>query len=145
MRDQNTMPGHPRLRRPIADRTLAPIARSPRRKLSHIIPQHATAPGLVEGDPVLHFRPERIEDNPRVVGKVRHKFLLVQEPAIPLLQLERQVPVEKRDQRRDPRSVQVVHELDIVLEALLVDRVVASAELDDARPFKNCVNNGYKL
>lgn len=94
---------------------------------------------------MLHFRPERIEDNPRVVGKVRHKFLLVQEPAIPLLQLERQVPVEKRDQWRDPRSVQVVHELDIVLEALLVDRVVASAERDDARPFKNCVNNGYKL
>lgn len=42
--------------------------------------------------------------------------------------------MEERDERLDARSPQVVDEFDVVLDALLVDGIVAAAEGDDARP-----------
>jgi hypothetical protein len=42
--------------------------------------------------------------------------------------------VEERDHRRDPVSEEVVDELDVEVEAGLVDRVVAASQRDDAGP-----------
>lgn len=128
------MPNNPALRRTIAHRVLGPIASPPRRELAHIIPQNTATPRLIERDPVLDFGPESPEHNASVVREIGHKLLLVEEAAVPLLQLKRQVPVEESDQRRDSCCKKVVYQVDVVLESFLVDWVVSSAQRDDTGP-----------
>lgn len=42
--------------------------------------------------------------------------------------------MEQCDHRRDSGSEQIIDELDIELEALLVDRVISATNWDDSRP-----------
>lgn len=127
MSDQDVVPNDPRLPRGVTLRTLRPIARPSRREQACSIPEDGAAPGLVEGDPELDLGSHCLEQNARVVFKVLDELILVQEAAVPLVELVWQVPVKQRDQRRDARSEQVVDELDVVLEACLVDGIIATS------------------
>jgi hypothetical protein len=68
------------------------------------------------------------------VLKVLDKLVFVQQAAVARVQVVGQVPVEEGDEGLDARRTQVFGKLDVVLDALFVDRVVAPAEGDDARP-----------
>ena len=66
--------------------------------------------------------------------KVLDKLVLVQHALIPLVQVIWEIPMEKRKHWLDASLDKVVHKFDVMLEALLVDRVIASTERDDAGP-----------
>ena len=124
----------PAFRATITLRTLSPIRSTTRRKLTDVVTQDRAAPGLVEGNPVLDLVCQSVEDDTRVVCIISDKFLLVQHAAISLVELVGQIPVEEGDHGRDSCGEEVVHQLDVVLEALLVDGIVTAAKGDDTGP-----------
>lgn len=128
------MSHNPALARTIPHRALGPVTRSSRGELAHIVPENTATPGLIESNPVLYLRPHGVEDHTRVADKVSNELLLVQKTAVALVQLIRHVPMEESDQGRDARLEQVIHKLDVVLQALWVDGVVAASEGNDAGP-----------
>ena len=113
---------------------LSPIRSTTRRKETGVVAQDRAAPWLVEGDPMLDLRGQSLEDDARVVRIVRDEFLLIQHAAISLVELVGQIPVEEGDHGGDSCGEQIFHELDVVLEAFLVDGVVTAAKGDDTRP-----------
>lgn len=134
MRHQQIMPHNPRLSRRIAHRTLTPIARMSRRKHARAIPQDRTTPRLIKGNPVPALAAKGLENDAGVVCKVRDELFLVKEAAVPVVEGGREIPVVQGDHGRDACCVQVVGELEVVVQPLLVDRVAAAAEGDDAGP-----------
>ena len=58
----------------------------------------------------------------------------VEETAVFLVQVVRQIPVVKRNNRDDTSLNQIVHELDIVIHSLLVHGIVSSAKRDNSWP-----------
>lgn len=128
------MPHNPALPATIPLWTLRLITGPARCKHPGIVPQDGATPRLIERDPMLHLGTQGIEDHTRIVRKVRHELLLVEHAPVPLVQRIGQVPVEQRDQGRDPRGVQVVHEFEVEVQALLIDGVIASAQGDDTGP-----------
>jgi hypothetical protein len=104
-----------------------------RGKVSRAIAKNRTAPRLIKGDPVLALG-DRLEDNPRVVLKVQGELFPVQKSTVPLVKPIGQVPVVEGDVGRDSSLEQVINKLYIVIQALLVDGVVAPTQRDDSRP-----------
>jgi hypothetical protein len=68
------------------------------------------------------------------VLKIERELFLVQETAIALVEASRQIPVEQRDEGGDAGLQEVVNELDVVVDALLVDWVIAAAKRNDSGP-----------
>lgn len=66
--------------------------------------------------------------------EILRELLLVQVAAVPLVQSIGEVPMQECDQWLDTCSAQVVDEFDVVLDALFIHGVIASAQGDDARP-----------
>lgn len=95
----------PRFASAVSLGTLRPIARPPGGVLASVVAEHGTAPRLVESDPFLDLRAERVEDDTGIVGVVGHKLFLVEHASIPLHQLVGQIPVEESDEGLDARSV----------------------------------------
>lgn len=138
MCDKDIVTRNPRLRRAITNRAPAAVACVTGGKRARIVAEDTAAPGLVKGDPVSHLRPERLEDEASVMCKVSDEFLLVQEAAVAPVQLLGKIPMEQCDHRRDARGEQVVHELDIELQAFFVDWVIAPAQGDNSGPRFPC-------
>ena len=113
---------------------LRPVTGPARGEQAGVVPQDGAAPRLVEGDPMLHLGSEGLEDKPCVVCIVLDEFVLVQETSVPFVEFIGDIPVEEGDHRDDPGSVQVIHQFDIVLQALLIDGIISSAQRDDTGP-----------
>jgi phosphohistidine swiveling domain-containing protein len=96
-------------------------------------PWIATTHGSLNVSQCLTRSPYRSKQA-RVAQVVGDEALLVQQAAVPLVQLERQVPVVQGDEGRDAEPEALVDHVVVELEALLADRVVGAAERDDARP-----------
>ena len=96
VRNKNIVSHNPRLRRTIPDWILSVIARPPRRKETRTVSQDGTAPGLVEGDPVLALVAEGGEDGARVVREVGDELGFVEEAAVSVVEGGGEVPVEER-------------------------------------------------
>lgn len=71
------------------------------RKGSYSVTEDGGAPRLVEGEPVLDSVSEAGEAEPGVVDKVGEYVLLGEEPAVPVVQLGRDVPVVLGEERRE--------------------------------------------
>jgi hypothetical protein len=132
--DKDVVADDPGLARTVAHGTLGTVAGSARGELAHIVSEHTAAPGLIESNPVLHFRAESIEHYAGIVGKIGNKFFLVQKTTVALVKRIRKIPVEEGNERSNTRREQVVDELDIVLEALFIDGIIPATERDDTRP-----------
>lgn len=133
VRNQDVVSHDPSLPARVSLGALGAVASASRGEQTGAVSEDAGAPRLVEGDPVLALG-HGLEQDTRVVGKVSHELLLVQHAEVALVKLIREIPVEERDHGGDARIEEVVDELDVVVQALLVDGVVASTEWDHARP-----------
>lgn len=133
MRNQDVVSYDPSLPARVALSALGAVASASWGEQTSAVSEDARAPRLVEGDPVLALG-HGLEQDARVVGKVGHKLLLVQHAEVALVKLIGQIPVEERDHGSDARVEEVVDELDVVVQSLLVDGVVAATEWDHARP-----------
>lgn len=102
-------------------------------ELADAVAEDGRAPRLVEGDPVLALR-DGLEDETGVVLKVKRELGPVQETAVALLESVGQIPVVEGDEGGDASLEQVIDELDVVVNAGLVDGVVAATEGDKAGP-----------
>jgi hypothetical protein len=134
MSNEEVVPDGPGLPAAVADVAFAAVAGAARGEQAGAVAQDRAAPWLVEGDPQLDRGAKGLETYPRIVLKVLDKLVLVQQAAVARVQVVGQVPVEEGDEGLDARRTQVFGKLDVVLDALFVDRVVAPAEGDDARP-----------
>ena len=134
MCNQQRVPHDPGLSAAIAFRTLRAVTCTAGSKEARTIAQNGTAPGLIESNPELDTRTERLEAHPSIVLEILNELVLVQHATVPLVQVVRQVPMEESDHGFDASSTQVVDEFHIVLESLFADGVVAAAEGDDAGP-----------
>lgn len=112
---------------------LLPVGGAARGELANAVAEDGRAPGLVEGDPVLDLG-EGLEADAGKVLKVQGELLAVQQAAVALVELVGHVPVGQGDVGDDALGEQVIAELGVVVEAGLVDGVVAAALGDDARP-----------
>lgn len=128
------MPHDPRLGARVADGAFGAVGRVARSEEAGVVPQDSGAPGLVEGDPVFDAGAHGLENDAGIAREVGDEFGLVEQAAVPVVQRGGQIPMEQRDHRGDARGEQVVGELDVVVEAFLVDGVVAAAKGYDARP-----------
>lgn len=133
MRNQDVVSHDPSLPARVALSALGAVASASRGEQTGAVSKDARAPGLVEGDPVLALG-HSLEQNARVVSEIGHELLLVQHAEIALVKLIGKIPVEERDHGGNAGIEEVVYELDVVVQALLVDGVVASTEWDHARP-----------
>ena len=77
---------------------------------------------------------DRLEHDARVVLKVERELLSVQEAAVALVKSIGEIPMEERDEGSDASREEVVHELDVMVDTLLVDGVVAATDRDDPGP-----------
>lgn len=75
---------------------------------------------------------KRFKADTRVIRIILDDLLLIQPAAIPLVQLQREIPVVKRYERHDPSLQAAVNESVIVLDALFVYRIISAAEWDDS-------------
>lgn len=133
MRNQDVVSHDPSLPARVTLGALGAVAGASRGEQTGAVPEDARAPRLVEGDPVLALR-HGLEQNARVVGEVGNELLLVQHAEVALVELIGKIPVEERDHGGDAGIEEVVDELDVVIQTLLVDGVVAATERDNARP-----------
>lgn len=134
MSNQKRVPHYPRLSAAVTFGALVPVAAATRSEQTSTVSKNTGAPRFIERDPEFNLRAEGFETHPGVVFKVLDELVLVQHAVVPLVQVVGQIPVEQRDHRLDARLNKIVCELDIMLEALLVDRVIASTERNDTRP-----------
>jgi hypothetical protein len=134
MSNEEVVADGPGLPAAVADVALAAVAGAARGEQAGAVAQDRAAPGLVEGDPQLDGGAKGLETYPRIVLKVLDKLVLVQQAAVALVEVVGQVPVEEGDEGLDARRTQVFGKLNVVLDALVVDGVVAAAEGDDTRP-----------
>jgi hypothetical protein len=132
--DQDVVPDSPRLGAAVANLTLVPVTGVTWSELANAVPENRAAPGLVVGNPELHLGPESLEHELAVADKVLDVLLLVQQTSVPVMEALRQVPVEERDHGLDVVGQQLVDEVDVVLQALVVDGVITTAERNHARP-----------
>lgn len=102
-------------------------------KVSRVVAEDRAAPGLVEGDPVLALG-DGLEHDAGVVLKVKGELFTVQETAVALVETIGEIPVEEGDEGGDAGIEQVVDKLDVMVDALLVDGVVAATNGNDTRP-----------
>ena len=102
-------------------------------EVAGVVAEDGAAPGLVEGDPVLALG-DGLEHDAGVVLKVEGELLAVQKTAIALVETIGKIPVEEGDEGGDAGLEEVVDELDVVVDALLVDGVVAATDGDDTGP-----------
>lgn len=133
VRNQDVVSHDPVLPGRVALSALGAVASASRGEQTGVVSENARAPRLVEGDPVLALG-HSLEQDARVVGEVSHELLLVQHAEVALVQLIGEIPVEERDHGGDASIEEVVNELDVVVQALLVDGVVAATEWDHTRP-----------
>jgi hypothetical protein len=68
------------------------------------------------------------------VLEVEWELCPVQKTAVALVQAIGEIPVEEGDEGGDASLQEVIDELDVVVNALLVDGIVATADGDDSRP-----------
>ena len=134
MSDQDVVSNRPCLPRAVTNRALLPVTGMTRRKLSNAISKHRATPGLIVRDPELDLRSHRLENEPRVVDEILHVLLFVQESTVAVMQTLRQIPVEKRYHWLDIVGQELVHQVHVVLQAFLIDRIIAAAEGNDAGP-----------
>lgn len=104
-----------------------------RGKVARVVAEDGAAPGLVEGDPVLALG-NGLEHGAGIVLKVEGELFTVQKTAVALVETIGKIPVEEGDKGGNTSLEQVIDKLDIVVDALLVDGVVATTNGDDARP-----------
>jgi hypothetical protein len=133
VRNQDVVSDSPSLPARVALSALGAVASAPRGEQTGAVSEDAGAPRLVEGDPVLALG-HSLEEDAGVVGEVGDELLLVQHAEVALVQLIWEIPVEESDHGDDAGIEEVVNELDVVVQALLVDGVVAASEWDHARP-----------
>jgi hypothetical protein len=133
VRNQDVVSDDPGFPSAVTNLGLAAVGGMARREVTAVVRQNRRTPGLVEGDPVLAFR-DGLEDGAGIVLKVKRELLLVQETTIPLVKLVGKIPVEESDEGLDASRKKVIDEFDVVVDALLVDGVVATSQRDDSRP-----------
>lgn len=100
------------------------------------IAQSRAAPGFVECDPVLDLGTKSLKADTSVVGIVSDELLFVEETAVALHQIVRQIPVEQCDERLNAGLVQIIEEFGVELQALLVHRIISTTQRNDTRPEK---------
>jgi len=127
---QEVMADNPGLGWRIAKGAQGPVRGVARGVKAGVIAQDGAAPGLIEGDPVLALG-DRLEDDTGVVLEVQGELGPVQEAAVPPIQGIRKVPVVEGNHGGDASIKQVVDELDVVVDAGLVDGVIAATERDN--------------
>jgi len=131
--DEDVVSNSPGLAGAVADGGLAAVRGVAGGEVARVVAENGRAPGLVEGDPVLALG-DRLEGKAGVVLEIGRELLLVQEAAVALVERIGKIPVEEGDEGGDAGLEEVVDELDVVVNALLVDGVVAAAERDQAGP-----------
>jgi len=134
MCQEDAVAHNPGLRTAVTDPAPGSVTRMARSKYTEVVAEDRTTERLVEGDPVLDFGAKGLEHDSRVMCIVGNKLVLVEEATISLLKPIRQIPVEQRHKWYNARGHQVVHEVDVVVNAFLIDRVTSAAPWDDAGP-----------
>lgn len=127
------MSNNPRLARGVTLSTLVAVGTTSWRKGTSAVTKNRGAPGFIQGNPVLALG-NRLKDDTGVVFKIQRKLLAAAETAIALLKLLGNVPVREGDEGSDASVEEVIDKLSIMVNAGLVDRIVATTERDDARP-----------
>ena len=133
VRDEHVVAGDPRLFRGIAYFGFGPVRRVAGGEEPRVVAQDGGAPRFVEGDPVRHLR-EGFEHGPGVILKIERELVAVEQTAVPLVEAIGQIPVEEGHEGYDARLEKVVNELDVKVDAGLVDGVVAASQRNAARP-----------
>jgi hypothetical protein len=128
------MPDDPWLGAAIPNGAFTAIAGMSRRHDAEIIPEDSTAEWLIEGDPVLDAGTHGVEYDAGIVGEISDEFVLVQVPAVSLVELVWKIPMEQRDEGCDAGCKKVIREFDVEVYAGLVDRVIPATFGDDAGP-----------
>jgi hypothetical protein len=134
MGDENVVANLPRFCAAVANLALLPVAGVSRCKLANTVAQNRTAPRLVVGDPELDLRSQSLEHELAVADKVLDVLLLVQQTSVPVVQSLRQVPMEKSDHGLYTVGQQLIDQIDVVLQALVIDRIVTATEWNHSRP-----------
>ena len=133
MGDEEVVTNDPGFASAVTDGRLGTVRGVARGKVARVVAEDGAAPGFVEGDPVLALG-DGLEHDACVVLKVEGELLAVQETAVALVETIGEIPVEEGDEGRDAGFEEVINELDVVVDALLVDGVVATTDGDDTRP-----------
>ena len=133
VRNQDVVSDGPSLPARVTLSALGAVASASRGEQTGAVSEDARAPRLVEGNPVLALW-HSLEQDAGVVSEIGDELLLVQHAEVALVQLIGEIPVEERDHGGDAGIEKVVNKLDVVVQALLVDGVVAATEWDHARP-----------
>jgi len=102
-------------------------------EVARVVAQDGRAPRLVEGDPVLALG-DGLEHDTGIVLKIEGELCPVQQTAVTLVESIGEIPVVEGDEGSDAGLEEVVDELDIVVNTLLVDGIVAATEGDDSGP-----------
>lgn len=131
--DEDVVSNNPGLASAVTNGRLAAVRGVAGGEVARVVAEDRRAPGLVEGDPVLALG-DRLEGKAGVVLEISRELLLVQEAAIALVEGIGKIPVEEGDEGGDAGLEEVVDELDVVVNALLVNGVVAAAERDQTGP-----------
>ena len=130
---QQVVADNPRLSGAVADGALLTVGGAARGKLPHAVAEDGRAPGLIEGNPVLALG-EGLEADASKVLKVKGELGTVEEATVALVKLIGNVPVGESDVRNDAGSEEIVAEFGVVVNASLVDGVLAATLGNDSRP-----------
>lgn len=117
----------------IANGGLASVRCVARGEVASAVTKNRAAPGFVVGNPVLAFG-NGLEDDAGVVLVVERELGPVQQTAVPLVETVGKVPVVQCDIRLDAGLKEVINELDVVVQASLVDGIITTTKGDDAGP-----------
>ncbi len=97
--------------------------RTARRVHARAVAQEGAAPGLVEGDPLLHAVAQRVAHDLRVLGEAVRRVAL--RPAARVLQLLREIPVVEGQRGLDAVREQLVDQAAVEVQAHLDRRAPA--------------------
>lgn len=109
------------------------VAGTTRGEGADIVAEDGGAPGLVEGDPVLHLG-QVLEADFGVVFEIFDELFLVEEAEVALVKGLREIPMEEGDEGGDAVVEELIHVFLVEFDALGVEGIVAAAERDDAGP-----------
>lgn len=129
--DQQVVADGPGLASTVADGRFGAIRSVAGGEVAAVVAKNGRAPGLVEGDPVLALG-NGLEHNTSIILEIERKLGPVQKTTVALVQRIRKIPVVKGDERGNASLKEVINELDVVVNALLVDRIVATTERNDS-------------
>ncbi len=134
MRHEDIVPDDPGLGTAVTNRAFLAIAGVSRGHDTVIVPENSTAERLVECDPVLDARTHGFEYDTGIVGEISDEFVLVQVPAVPLVELVWEIPMEESDKGCNASCKEVIYEFDVEVYAGLIDRVITATLGNDAGP-----------